>query len=458
MKKITFILLSCVSIGAYAQKDNVGIGTTKPDQSAVLDVSSSNKGFLMPRLSLEQRNNIQNPAKGLIVYQTDMLSGFYYYDGAKWQPLASNNSEKSVAIDPNDWTMSGNSVAAGAFLGTNNNVDLEFKAGGTRAGLLSVDNRTFYGLLAGSNAASGTHNTGIGFTALQNTTTGIRNTAIGSRALNANTTGQDNLALGMDALQLNTTGGNNTAIGFGALNLNTVGGLNVAIGAAALSQQTTGNYNIGLGFGSGYANTTGSGNVSIGAYALFSGSATSNNLAIGFEAGRTNNGSGNIFIGNGAGKDATSVSNKLFIANTNTATPLVYGDLSADFLAVGGVDATAAKRDNLSTSYGLLVRKGILTEKIKVATMTSTDWADYVFENDYKVMPLEDVEAFVKENKHLPNVPTTTEMIANGNDLMKTDAKLLEKIEELTLYMIELNKQVKDLKKENEELKKQINK
>jgi trimeric autotransporter adhesin len=100
-------------------------------------------------------------------------------------------------------------------------------------------------------------------------------------------------------------------------------------------------------------------------------------------------------------------------------------------------------------SYKLYVEQGILTEKLKVAVKTSASWSDYVFEPGYKLKSLSEVEAFVKANKHLPGVPSASAMVANGLDVATMDAKLLEKIEELTLYMIEI-------KKENEQLKKQI--
>jgi hypothetical protein len=61
-------------------------------------------------------------------------------------------------------------------------------------------------------------------------------------------------------------------------------------------------------------------------------------------------------------------------------------------------------------------------------------------------MPLAEVEAFTKANKHLPNVPSAEEMVANGLDVAATNKMLMEKIEELTLYVIELNKEVQSLK------------
>ncbi len=90
--------------------------------------------------------------------------------------------------------------------------------------------------------------------------------------------------------------------------------------------------------------------------------------------------------------------------------------------------------------YKLAVVGGVLADRIKVAVPGSAQWADYVFAKDYKLMPLAKVEQYIKANKHLPNVPSAAEMVKEGNDLVKTDAKLLEKIEELTLYLIETRK------------------
>ncbi len=110
----------------------------------------------------------------------------------------------------------------------------------------------------------------------------------------------------------------------------------------------------------------------------------------------------------------------------------------------------------LPAGYNLFVKNGILTEKIKVAVNGTGQWADYVFAKDYKLMPLAQVEQYIKTNNHLPNVPSAAEMVKEGNDLGKTDAKLLEKIEELTLYMIDLKKQNDMQQKEIESLKAEL--
>lgn len=107
----------------------------------------------------------------------------------------------------------------------------------------------------------------------------------------------------------------------------------------------------------------------------------------------------------------------------------------------------------LPTGYRLAVKDGIITEKLKVAVSGTSEWSDYVFAKDYRLMPLEEVEKFVSENKHLPNVPSALEVVESGIDVAKMDAKLLEKIEELTLYLIQLKKENDALKNEVEAIK-----
>ncbi len=79
-----------------------------------------------------------------------------------------------------------------------------------------------------------------------------------------------------------------------------------------------------------------------------------------------------------------------------------------------------------------------------------TPWADYVFSKYYQLPSLESIAAYIKANKHLPGIPSAAEVEKNGIDLGVNQARLLEKIEQLTLYTIELQKQVESLKTENE--------
>jgi hypothetical protein len=119
--------------------------------------------------------------------------------------------------------------------------------------------------------------------------------------------------------------------------------------------------------------------------------------------------------------------------------------------------APTATTSVFPSGYRLYVRGGILTEKIKVAVYCSSQWADYVFAKDYKLKPLDEVEKFAKANKHLPGVPSAEDIVKSGGiDVNEMFAKQMEKIEELTLYMIEMKKEIDSLKKENTELKSSV--
>lgn len=103
-----------------------------------------------------------------------------------------------------------------------------------------------------------------------------------------------------------------------------------------------------------------------------------------------------------------------------------------------------------SPTEKLSVNGNIRSKKLIV---TQTGWADYVFSDGYHLRPLTQVANFIKENKHLPDVPTATEVAKEGIDVGATQALLLKKIEELTLYMIEQEKRIQKLENENIKLK-----
>ncbi|MCK7589766.1 tail fiber protein [Subsaxibacter sp. CAU 1640] len=90
MKYIALLIAFFIGIITYAQ---VGIGTSTPDNSSVLDISSSDKGILIPRLSAIERLSITSPAEGLMVYQTDDVEGFYFYDGTSWDRVLKESKD-----------------------------------------------------------------------------------------------------------------------------------------------------------------------------------------------------------------------------------------------------------------------------------------------------------------------------------------------------------------------------
>jgi hypothetical protein len=160
---------------------------------------------------------------------------------------------------------------------------------------------TFYGQGAGTNTVDDDDCTFIGRSAGYSNTSGNSNTFIGNFAGNKNTTGNDNTFLG-----------NNTGIN------NTTGYSNTFLGVDTGRSNTTGRNNTILGYGAGYTNTTGNGNTYVGRF-----------------AGRAATGSNNVFIGYSAGYNETR-SNRLYIDNSSTSSPLIYGDFGANTLQFNG--------------------------------------------------------------------------------------------------------------------------
>ncbi|MDY8134843.1 hypothetical protein [Aquimarina sp. 2201CG5-10] len=125
-------------------------------------------------------------------------------------------------------------------------------------------------------------------------------------------------------------------------------------------------------------------------------------------------------------------------------TGVPYFDFSND--ATTDYDMRLILRDNntLGVSGGNLAVDGIL--KAKEVQVKPNVWADFVFANSYQLPSLEKVENHIKEHGYLPNIPSEKEVMNRGIQLGEMDAKLLQKIEELTLYTIQQEKEIKRLK------------
>ena len=159
---------------------------------------------------------------------------------------------------------------------------------------------------------------------------------MGYQTLLKNTIGDHNVATGAYALGSNTSGGGNTATGSGALFLNDTGPSNVANGFQALYSNTSGSQNVAIGAQALFSSLTGIENIAIGAFGLNDNKTGSNNTGIGKNALYKNvSGSNNIAIGNNAGYYLTS-SNKLYIENSDSTTPLIFGDFAIDLARING--------------------------------------------------------------------------------------------------------------------------
>lgn len=286
------LLLLFIICPFYAQ---VGIGTTSPSASSMLEISSTNSGLLIPRVALTSTSDILtivSPVTSLLVYNSGFSpNGYYYWNGTVWVQMAASNTA---------WTLTGNTGTAVAtnFFGTTDDVDIVFKRNNIGAGYIGNPTIASTGPTKYNNS-----NTAFGANSLLNTTgnvaaqTGIRNVAVGSNVLPGNTTGSSNTALGDRAMNKNTSGAFNSVVGTGALFSNTSGYYNSALGRNALVSNLTGDGTTALGYNSGYS--------SIGNF--------------------------NIFLGHNAGYNETG-SNKLYIeiaplpADSSQNNALIYGD------------------------------------------------------------------------------------------------------------------------------------
>jgi len=167
-----------------------------------------------------------------------------------------------------------------------------------------------------------------------------------------------------------------------------------------------------------------------------------------------------LYADNGAINTATTVGGNRIVEMNNSNLWFSTGNSSTNGKIYLGATATYP---STTGNYKLFVEGGIMTEKVKVALRSSANWADYVFANDYKLMPLKEVETFVKANKHLPGIESAEELAKNGIDVAEMQSKQMEKIEELTLYIIDQDKKIEAQgkaieknSKEIEELKAQI--
>ncbi len=260
----------------------VDIGPGTVQTTALLQMNSTNRGFLMPRLTTAQRNSIAAPAAGLQIYNVD-TGGFDFYSGGQWRQSVGTNGNTSDGV---------------MRIGTNNGQPLHLITAGTdrlsidTAGNVGIGNLTpaypldvqgparIDSMYIGNGPSQDITNSFVGYNAGQTMSAGFYNTGFGANALQNITSGNDNIAVGMDSLRSLTGGVNNVAIGSGAgIGLNSSD--NVLIGGNAGSNIFTGYSNIAIGTDAGMNLTSGSNNILIGNGVLASSPTTFDQINIG---------------------------------------------------------------------------------------------------------------------------------------------------------------------------------
>ncbi|NMH29550.1 autotransporter outer membrane beta-barrel domain-containing protein [Flavobacterium silvaticum] len=148
--------------------------------------------------------------------------------------------------------------------------------------------------------------------------------------------------------------------------------------------------------------------------------------------------------------DGNINSGRLVNLNAN----LLFNTTSGGKIYIG--DKTTVAGATYTGNYKLFVEEGIMAEKVKVAIEGTGNWMDHVFETNYKLMPLTDLEKFVKSEKHLPGINSAEDLVKNGLDIGEMQAKQMGKIEELVLYTIEQNKMIQAQQHQIDELEKKL--
>ena len=255
-------------------------------------------------------------------------------------PLIYGDFDTDKVTINGDMTVTGNVVASG--FGLNSLASLTTGSGNTALGTSSLTstntgiNNSVVGYESGYSNTSGSYNTTNGYQSLYSSTTASYNTAMGFKSQYSTTSGEYNASFGYNSMLNNTTGENNTAIGAEAMKSNTTGSNNTALGQSSLNANTSGAKNVAVGTTSLALNTTGYQNTAVGYNSMQTNTTGYQNTAIGESAGYSNvSGSNNVFIGYQAGYNETG-SNKLYIDNSNTSTPLIHGDFDTDKVTING--------------------------------------------------------------------------------------------------------------------------
>ena len=157
-------------------------------------------------------------------------------------------------------------------------------------------------------------------------------------------------------------------------------------------------------------------------------------------------------IGQTGVSGGVDVMNPFVVVNVGIRYAQVSGDATSSWTSISSNMSYTAGNVGIGTNSpseklevnGNTIIQGILESKKVKVTATPGSVPDYVFSKNYTLNTLDEVERFINTNKHLPNIPSANEVEKNGQDLGKMQLKLLEKIEELTLYTIEQEKKIKE--------------
>ena len=405
MKAISFItstyVILCLTHGLIYAQVAINTDGSAPHSSAMLDVKSTSGGLLIPRMTTVQRALLSvTAAAGLIVYDTD-LNRFFFYNGSSWLEGATGtiwltDLNNIYQNDLND------SVGIGTI---NPQRKFEILGDSKLARLSSSTNSSFleYSSTATYDWASGV----LGNTYYLTSTSDNFNTSADEYIF-----AQTHFTPGIDLdKNLGTISKQWLSIygGTGYFSDKVMVGSTLALGRLHLHDN---DYQNCIAYLTPKATTSGDSS------SLF--------LAEDHDASY-----GMFWMYDGIG-------NQLELWGKSLASysgPHMVVDRSSGDIAFG---------DTFATGYKLSVKGKIICTELRVNLVA--DWPDYVFREDYELMPLKNLRAFIKENGHLPNVPSSETIRESGMDVGEMQQLMMEKIEELSLYVLQLEAEIDRLK------------
>jgi hypothetical protein len=452
------VIPNCINAITASAQQNVGIGTNSPAASAMLHVNSTSKGLLMPRLTTAQRTAIASPANGLQVYDTNTNS-FWFYKSTAWVELGAAGGSGASFWSSNEFgsiynTNSGNIGIGTQFPGAKLHVIGDGSFAGQGITLAYSEQGGYYyngGALLLSTAVS----------AIETRAIRVDGSGIQAFTVDTDDPSVDDYASG---LSLNALGGN---LGIGTSNSSN----------SKVTIQTDADYNTALVL----RNPSNSARFE----AYIGGPVNNNTISLGTQGAMPialfTNGANRMFIHNngnvGIGVDFPTFSKleiriaaeqrgwavgtptynmHTFLGGAGRSTNSEGCYLGTSGVVTGGAAAplhfftnaqwaqmTLLPNGNVgigttNPTYKLAVNGNVRSKEVIV----ESDWADYVFDKNYTLLSLTETEQYIQQHQHLPGIPSATDIKNNGLMVGEVQAKMMAKIEELTLHIIRQQKQI----------------
>ena len=498
MKSIIVLLIVLVQMNVCAQNIAVNTDGSQPDNSAILDIKSNSKGLLVPRLTTLQRTSIAGPAMGLTVFDTETFSYWMYRGDVNggWAELQHNFQNLWSTVGNNIYRTNTGNVTVGPYSALDAELKLNgiaprfaFLNDGVQKGFIRAFADDFkFGTYAGNSGKIIFSPKGVdkiwidenGQMGIGTATPSSQLTINGSSPYiemmhnNVNTgflmASGVNLKLGTNST--NTTGNvrfqtqlidrmtidENGLVGIGTTNPTSILSINstdpiVQLKNAGVDKGFVQLVNDDIKIGTNIDNdngkfivrTNGTDRLTVNNKGQMGLNVIPDDIRTSFSVGEDENGNTGIeLVQDNIRRGMFNFNGIVTTLSANAGDFHIYRKSTDPFIAHTDGNFTMGGW-NVATGYRFSIYGKAIAYEFTALPYAS--WPDYVFADNYKLRPLSEVKKFISENKHLPNIPAAAEVEKNGIQLGDMSKRLMEKVEELTLYVIQLQEQVDELKK-----------